>query len=248
MRITIISQFYNDALLAPFFMKHYSYVDEIHILMETDTNDGSPGICLAYPKVVIEEVHCPGGHDDRCKVDNTNRAASKVIEGWIIPVDSDEFVFPEGHEDPRTFLLRQTADVVMATYFYVYRHETEGELDCEKDVVSQRVHGRDIDHRWYRFSKVGAYRAGKGIELTIGNHNVVGEHSISSERFIGSHWNMADARIAKRRLVSRDRMSENNKKRGYGWHNFHVTEERIAKQLQDNSNLPILEPLVRKNA
>ena len=246
MRITIISQWYNDSLLAPFFLKHYGYADEIHILMETDTNDDSREICSSYPNVVIEDVHCPGGHDDRAKTDNTNIAASRVMDGWIIPSDSDEFIFPEGHENPHTFLSRQTADVVMASYFYVYRHTTEGELDQNKEVIPQRIHGRDIDHIWYRFSKVGAFRAGKGIEVTIGNHDVVGDHPKSTERFIGAHWNMADIRIARRRLVSRDRMSPNNKKHGYGWHNFHVTEERIMKQISDNSNLPVLDVLIAK--
>lgn len=244
--ITIISQWYNDSLLAPFFLKHYAYADEIHILMETDTNDNSREIASKYPNVVIEDVHCPGGHDDRCKVDNTNKAASRIKEGWIVPVDSDEFSFPEFHEDPHEFLSRQKADVVMATYFYVYRHETEVELDIGKEVISQRVHGRDIDHIWYRYSKVGAYRASSEVELGIGYHTFVGDHSVSEERFIGAHWNMADVEIARRRLVSRDRMSPNNKRHGYGWHNFHITEERIIKQIAKNADLPVLESLVAK--
>ena len=253
MKITVISQWYNDEFLAPFFLKHYSYADEIVVLMETDTNDSTREILLDHVysgwNITLWEVHCPGGHDDRCKVDNVNQWASSIDEGWIIPVDSDEFVFPEFHEDIRNFLSRQTADVVMAQYYYVYRHVTEGELDPEKDVISQRVHGQDMGegNNYYKYTKVGAYRVGKGIELTIGYHGFIGDHPISKERFIGSHWNMADEKIARRRLVSRDRMSENNKKHGYGRHNFHITEEKLMRQLKENSNLPVLDALIRKD-
>ena len=240
LKITVISQFYNDSLLSPLFFRHYGYADEIHILLETDTNDNTREICARYPNVVVEDVHCPGGHDDRCKTDNTNRAASKITEGWITPADSDEFVFPEGHEDPRKFLARQTADVVMAKYWYVYRHVTDKDIDYNADPIPQRVHG------WDPFTKVGAYRAGKGIEMTIGNHEFLGVTSSSVERYVGAHWNMADVEISKRRLVSRDRMSPMNKKKRYGWHNFRVTEEDIAKRLQARRECPVINELVSR--
>ncbi len=238
MKITIISQFYNDALLAPLFFRHYGYADEIRILLETDTNDSTREICLSYPNVVIENVHCSGGHDDRCKTDNINRVASRIKDGWITPVDSDEFVFPEGHEDIRAFLSRQVADIVMADYWYVYRHETDEDIDYQRDPIPQRIHGLE------QFVKVGAFRAFAGVELTIGNHGFIGGHSVSKERYVGAHWNMADMEIARRRLVSRDRMSLNNRRRGYGRHNFRITETKLVEILKDHSDTPEIEALL----
>ncbi len=231
-KITVISQFYNDALLAPLFFRHYGYADEIRILLETDTNDNTRDICLRYPNVIVEDVHCPGGHDDRCKTDNVNRTVAKIKEGWITPVDSDEFIFPEGKEDVRKFLERQTADVLVGTYWYVYRHRNDTDIDFNRDIIPQRTHGS------WSFTKIGAFRTSAGIELTIGSHWFVGEHSCSKDRYVGAHWNMADKEIAHRRLVSRDRMSPNNRKRGYGRHNFYITEDGLIQILQNHLDDP----------
>jgi hypothetical protein len=246
MKITVISQWYNEELLAPLFFNHYRYADEIVILLENDTNDSTREICRQYflqgCNITLWDVHCLDGFDDTDKTKNINRSISSVKEGWIYVVDADEFIFPEWHEDPQTFLARQTEDIVMALNFHVYRHITEKDIDYTKDPVPQRVHayGRGKNFKDY-FIKPSVFRASAKVALTIGNHGYVGEHSISTERYIGAHWKQADLELCvRRRLSNGKRQSKANHRKGYGNHDYHITEERLKVQLEMNSNLPEL--------
>lgn len=240
-KISVLSQWYNEELLAPLFFRHYGYVDEIRILLETDTNDGTKEICAKHPNVVIEDIHCPEGFDEINKAKNINRAISNVREGWIYVVDADEFIFPEGDEDVQAFLARQKADIVMALNFHVYRHVTENDIDYDKEVISQRIHAQEGENFKHQFIKPSVFRASAGVVLTIGNHGYIGEHSCSDERYIGAHWKLADSEIAiRRRLSNKERMSQTNKKHGYSNHEYHITKERIEGMIRKNSKLPEL--------
>jgi len=241
-KITVISHFYNEELLAPLFFNHYRYCDEVRILLDTDTNDRTREIASGYPNVIIQDVHCPDNMDNIQMLANINQSISEVKDGWIYMVDADEFIFPEYHEDPQTFLARQTAEVVNCLYFHVYRHVTEKDIDYMQDPIPQRVHayGWGENFRDY-FVKPSVFRASTKIVLTIGNHGYVGIHSVSSERYIGAHWKQADYEICiRRRLSNKIRHSQHDHKKGWGNHDFNITEERLRAQLEKNSNLPEL--------
>ena len=247
MKMTIISHWYNEELLAPLFLSHYKYADEIHILLETDTNDNTRKILEQQSNVIIEDIHNPSGNDEREMRENINNAISQVKEGWIYMVDADEFIFPENFEDPQIFLGRQKADVIYSTLFHVYRHFTERDIDYEKEVIPQRVHaleGKKNDFN-NQFIKPNVFRAACNYRFAIGIHTFEGEHTISNERYIGAHWKLADLEIAvRRRLSNKERLSARNRRKGYCNHEFHITKERIEQSLAKNSMLPVLPFLV----
>jgi hypothetical protein len=253
MKITIVSKWYNEELLAPLFLKHYGYVDEIRILLETDTNDRTREICSSYPNVKIIDVHNSRGYDEVENLEIINQALSEVKEGWIYAALADEFIFPEWNEDPRKFLARQTsnpdADVVWACMFHVFKHHTEGPIDYDKEVIPQRIHGRSIERNRDYFTKPIVFRASAKAVVGYGLHKLRGVYSYSNERYIGSHWKWADKEIAVRRRISnRDTFSPRNIRRNLGSHDFHVTEESIVKELEDGSDFPELGILTaRKN-
>ncbi len=238
----MVSHWYNEELLAPLFCNHYRDVDEIRILLETDTNDNTREICKKYANVMIQDVHCPSGMDNLERINNINSAISEVKDGWVYMVDADEFIFPENHEDSRMFLERQTADVVSCIYFHVYRHITESDIDYSLGPIPQRVHaleGGPKFKNWY--DKPSVSRASANVPRGIGGHTFVGNHSVSKERYIGSHWKQADYSICiSRRLSNMARHSEHDHRKRWGYHDFHVSEEKLRKQLEENSNLPVL--------
>lgn len=245
--ITIISHWYNEELLAPLFLNHYDYVDKIYILLETDTSDKTREICLKYSNVFIEDVHCPDGLNDRDMIDKINQTISNIKEGWIYVAYPDEFIFPENFEDARVFLERQTANVVRTLYWHVYKHHTENDVDYTKKPVPQRVHGYQLRRGYEGFSsRPNVFKASAGMILGIGTHSCIGKYSFSNERFIGSHWKMADFNIAMRRISNRNRMSQANKKRGYGNHEYNMTEERIKDQIKRFSDAPIIHEFLPK--
>lgn len=237
-KIIVMSIWYNEELLAPLFCNHYKDADEIRILLETDTNDTTREICARYPNVGIKNVHCKDGMDNVQMINIINDSIREIDDGWIYLVDADEFIFPEFHEDPQTFLVRQTADIVMCLYFHVWRHVTDKDIDYDKDPIPQRLHALDREGVSYKFTKPSVLRASAKVALTIGNHSYRGDHSVSAERYIGAHWKLADLDIAiRRRLSNKERHSAADKRRGYGNHDYHITKERIEKMLRKNSNL-----------
>ena len=183
-RITVITHWYNEELLAPLFLRHYAYVDEIRVLLETDTTDDTRLFLRMSPNVVVEDVHCAGGFDEMDKAANINRAIGQIKEGWIYVVDADEFIFPEHFEDPQTFLVRQTASVVNAKLFFVFRHESDIDINYEQDPLPQRVHGLDVSPTpWhlpdgrkrlrperYWMIKLIVFRASADVVMGLGNH------------------------------------------------------------------------------
>jgi hypothetical protein len=191
--------------------------------------------------VVIQDVHCPDAMDNIQMLANINQAISEVKDGWVYMVDADEFMFPEWHEDPQTFLARQREDIVLALFFHVYRHITEGDVDYSRDVISQRLHAKEGKNFKDQFVKPSVLRASAKVALTIGNHDFVGKHSVSNEKYIGAHWKQADYEICiRRRLSNMARHSQHDHKKGWGNHDFHVSAERLRAQLDANSNLPEL--------
>ncbi len=241
-KITVISHWYNEELLAPLFCNHYRGVDEIRILLESDTNDNTREIVSRYPNVVIQDVHCPSGMDNLERINNINRAISEVKDGWVYMVDADEFIFPEHHEDPRTFLARQIADVVNCMYFHVYRHITESDIDYSLDPILQRVHALEGGPKFKNwFDKPSVSRASANVPRGIGGHSFSGNYLVSNGRYMGAHWKQADYSICiSRRLSNMARHSEHDHKKRWGYHDFHVSEEKLRKQLEESSNLPAL--------
>jgi hypothetical protein len=253
MRIAAVTMVYNEALLLPFFLRHYRYLDEILVLYETDTTDGSLEILKQAPNVVIKFCHIEGGIDDIEKVNLINNALHHVAADWVYVVDPDEFVFPRG-ESPYHFLRRQRGEVVRSTLFQVYRHRNDADLDARLPPVPQRVHGDpDVFSTVQKESrpanavyvKPNVVRPSSGVRFVPGNHDVDGNPRISDEFYVGAHWQMADLSIALRRRMERKaRISERNKALQMGWQHFDVTEERIRVECEHHLDDPIIDALL----
>lgn len=252
-KITVISHWYNEELLAPLFFNHYRDCDEIRILLDTDTNDQTRAVAKWYRQngvnISVIDVHCPDQMDNVQMLANINQAILDVRDGWIYMVDADEFIFPQYWENPQTFLARQTAETVICNYYHVYRHVSEKDIDYSKDPIPQRIHALDggPEHKNW-FWKPSIFRANAEVQLTIGNHRFKGEHSVSDEFYIGAHWKQADYDICiKRRLSNMARHSAHDHKKRWGYHDFHVTAEQLKAQLDAKNNLPILEHLCQRS-
>jgi hypothetical protein len=241
-KITLITHWYNEELLAPLFFNHYRYVDEVRVLLDTDTNDHTREIASRYPNVVIQNTHCPDQMDNIQMLDNINAGILAVKEGWVYMVDADEFMFPEKNENPWIFLGRQKSEVVNAYFYHVYRHRDEADIDPTRNPIPQRIHALDggPEHKNY-FWKPSVFRAEAKIQLIIGNHRFQGEHTTSNEKYIGAHWKQADPSICiHRRLSNMARHSQHDHQKGWGNHDFHVSGEKLMKQLNEKRDLPIL--------
>lgn len=240
--IIVVSTWYNEAFLAPFFLNHYAYVDKIHLIIDTDTNDKTHEICARYPNIEIEDITMPDGNDCSILVTSINQCVSRLDCDWVYVVDADEFIFPKNMENPRDVLARQTGSLMKASMWNIYRHVTEPDLDPNKLPVEQRRHGNPALN--LLFTKPIIAKPETGISWSVGNHFYESNDKIveSKESFIGVHWTWADVNMAIERKLKgrRDRMSQVNKQNMWGWEYFEMTEESIRAECKVHENDPRL--------
>lgn len=233
MKINIVTMWYNEAFLAPFFLGNYSYADKIHILLDADTNDNTREICGRYSNVEIENFTFPDMMDDNLKVIKINEVVSAQTADWVFAVDADELIFPANGEDARVVLERQTANLLHAQMWQVYRHVTDSDLDPAQPAIYQRRHGDPSltsgVNRLY--VKPIIVKPEIGIEWTPGCHFYKENKKIivSPEKFWGAHWQMADVDMAVDRRIHgrRERQSKVNLAVGYSVLHHHITEKEI---------------------
>jgi hypothetical protein len=253
MRIGVLTMCYNEEQILPFFLKHYSYVDEIRILFETDTTDRSLDIIRNFQNPRTKRIHIDGGIVDNIKSQMINDEFRRMGESgfdWIYVLDPDEFIYPHNHEDPERFLNRQVADVVYAHMWQVYRHITDKNLDPAKFPVGQRQHGdpdlynsTEYTHKDKNSNSIkpSVIRGGTSLSLLPGNHQFNGQVNISNELYRGVHWQMADYKIAvDRRMARKRRISDLNRANRQGFQHFEVTSKIIGQQCIDHMNDPVL--------
>ena len=140
MKIAAVTMVYNEALILPYFLRHYEYLDEIHVLCETDSTDNTIQLLNNASNVVIEYCHIKGGNDEIERIELINQVFYGIKADWVYVVDPDEFIFPP-NETPHDFLRRQNYDVIRAAMFQVYRHRTDKDLDPSLPIIGQRIHG-----------------------------------------------------------------------------------------------------------
>lgn len=247
-RIGIITMWYNEARLAPLFLRHYSWVDRIHLLLDADTTDETEAIAKQFANVVIEPFRFPDGMDDLLKIAKYNETITKMQNcDWVIGLDADEFIWPDTWEpDARFFLSRQSCDVMVASMWQVYRHRTERAIDYTAPAMWQRRHGdpqrTSNANRFY--NKPCIINPCLGITWTPGCHEFRCDIPVNVGRngFLGTHWAMADVDLAIERRIAgrRDRMSQVNLSRGLTVQHHHITEDEIRASCEAHLDDPRL--------
>lgn len=256
-RIKVVCFFYNEEFLLPFFLSHYAWADEIHAVVSTSTDRTEvmlheyAALAKNHQIVTIEKFDFPAGMDDFIKRDKVNEIIGRsYINGWVIVVDADEFIWPSnatgsgllwilrnGKNLSHVYLdqVDPRVDVLYAKMWNVYRHKTDKDLDpTDEPVVLQRRHG-DPDRNSpgnAQYQKPIVVRANRGVKLDIGNHRITAPGRITtsaSDKFDGVHWQNADPSFCVRRRIKerRDRQSDSNRRCGLGSQHHHIQEEDV---------------------
>ncbi len=244
--VEVVSAWYNEEILAPIFLRHYSWADRIHILYDSDTNDGTLSVLEGDPRVEIHPITYPNGIDWEIKSRTVNEIAMGVGSEWVIAVDADEFIWSINGEPMKEWLGRQKGNVVWAAMWAVYRNREEKDID-ERSVMEQRRHGDTTPGVTYGMSgwvKPCVAKVETGIEWTCGIHSYVDSNPrirVCEEFLVGAHWAMADPELAvRRRMAQSKRQSENNVRLGHGYQNFNVTEVGIRDECERHADEPKL--------
>jgi len=248
MKIAIVTFWYNEEILAPFFLKHYSYVDDIYVYLDKDTNDHTRSICGGCPNTTVRNMSFPDGYDPLTHTDAINKVVKGLKHDWIYSVDADELIQqPKRYANARAFLAKQQKqghNLVIAKMFQVFRHVTDKNLDITKPVLPQRSHGDpDLNTVFNRcYVKPIVVKSGIDIVWHVGCHNY-GKNSrirVSKEQFFGAHWKMADPQFAVTRRIyhNQARLSKRSKAKGRLWQDTNTTPEKIRRALAKHSHDP----------
>jgi len=245
--IGALTMWYNEEFLAPFFLEHYSYLDNIHIIIDADTTDKTREIALKYPNVTIEEYRFPDGWNDALRTQKFNEVAKTLTTDWLYVVDVDEFIFPPNDEDPRVFLSRQTGNVSIAKMWYVFRNVKDKDLDPTiKPIHYQRRYGdpnRETGSNAMYNNKPIIIKQPLEFALGVGNHTISGTNIIyCKENFDGTHWSSADAKFCIDRRIKnrRPRQSKINIENKWSFHEHDITSEKIIATCAEHLNDPEL--------
>jgi hypothetical protein len=254
MKIELLSMWYNEAFLAPFFFKHYAFVDKIHLFLDTDTNDGTrkeiERAHSLYGNIEAYNFKFPDMMDDSIKICHFNDFYKTIKGGYVMLVDADEFIFyPPGYLDVHPNIIHFTK------LWNVYRYHTDKDLDPNLPIAEQRRHGTSAFESQDIYTKPNIVQAGWNFLWTVGHHAcwLMGKpvawnephekfpEGVSKEPpLTGAHWAMADPCFAIERRVKgrRDRQSKVNLEKGYTVQHHHVTEEVLKASLKYHANDP----------
>ena len=248
MKIAIVTFWYNEEDLAPFFLKHYSYVDDIYVYLDKDTNDRSRKICQAHSNVTIRKMSFPKGYDPLTHTNAINRAVRSLKHDWVYSVDADELIRqPKQYKSAKAFLLKQQKqgyNLVIAKMFQVFRHVTEKDLDITKPTLPQRSHGDpDLSTPFNRcYIKPIVVRPGVGIVWQPGCHRYAPNRKVrlAKEQFFGAHWKNADPKFAVKRRIYHNqvRLSRRSRAKNRVWQDIRATPKKIRRALVKHSHDP----------
>jgi hypothetical protein len=241
-RVSVISRWNNEEFLAPFFLGHYSWADEIVIRLDSATTDRSAAIINQYPNAWFSYFDSGGEMNDRLLAEMMSDLAGRLRSDWVIYVDADELAFPAGGADPHDVLADADGNLIETWFRWVYRHKDDADLDPTKPAIWQRRHGGKytiVPNAVDRFMKPCIVKPSAGILWGVGTHGYEPNRKIkvSSTKFDGVHWQMADVDNAVKRYYKNiDRLSVENVKKGWGVKNF--TEDMIRKECASHLNDP----------
>ena len=246
MNVSVITRWFNEAFFAPFFLSHYAWADEIIVLLEKTSTDDSAKIVKKYRNARVEWQDNGKVLNDRVLSDMMSDRAASCKSDWVIRADADELTFPYGFlhglADPRKEIEKANGNVIYTLYRWVYRHHTEKDLDPKREAVFQRRHGGRYNlcaSMGNDYLKPTIVRPSAKLRWTPGEQSIWNQDDavMSSTFFDGVHWQAADIdQWVKRNAANDRRLSDENKKNGWGVKNF--TEEMIRAECKAHLNDP----------
>jgi hypothetical protein len=250
MKISVLTKVFNEEDLMPFFLSHYTWADEIIVNLDEGTNDMTLKILGMWPNVKIIWSKSTGKMDDGILINELNKIAFESDADWLILVDSDEFVFPSisngSYRNPRQVLEQAKGNLIWASMWQIYKHETDKDLDYFKPAIFQRRHGDPDRETGFNalYTKPIIVKEPRKLKMewAVGNHNFAHNPRVvySMTQFDGAHWTLPDIEITyKRRVIGRrNRFSDNEIKNGWGGQHFQATRESINTEYELHKNDP----------
>lgn len=168
MSVWLFSVCWNEARVAPFWLRHYSpWVDRMVVWCER-SNDGTEDILRANPKVDLREWKGKGLDDEKFMVAvNQWTLEARGRADWIAFVDMDELLY---HPDMARVLREADGQIFPSTGYALISPEGWPKDDGHSQIYDLVKTGVPQPN----YNKMLLYKPGISIEHTIGRHTYPG--------------------------------------------------------------------------
>ncbi len=230
MTIEVHALLHNEAKMLPYFVRHYrTFADNI-IFYESNSTDGSPEIAEKLGCIVLE---IPGNNNQInerlfCSIKNNCWKSSEA--DWVFIGDLDEFAY---HPNIKKILQETEYNAFWPKEIHMMAREfptTEGQI---YDEVKAGFEGSPGYNKLNLFKpkafKEINYGPGCHACSPVGNIRLAPETDIVTLHF---HWIGLEYRIERNKYVA-SRISDENKKYGWGVHNM-LPEETMRQNFEES--------------
>lgn len=221
--IEIITFFYNEEYLLPYYLKHYSYVDKITAFYDEDSTDRTLEILKKDRRVRIFPFKFLAGLNETEKIYMINKAYRKSKAKYCIIADADEFVFKPRYMFRNMYFCKlwQIVGGIDSLYFPLKRQCWLGYFDK-------------------LYLKPSIVKTGKRYKFKEGHHEVT-RFYIKKYPFFnivnGLHLNMLSLEFYKKRMFDRfNRQSKYNIDNGFSHQFTNVSEKEIERKYYEACN------------
>jgi hypothetical protein len=226
MRIETFAICYNEEALLPYYLRHYSaFCDQITIY-DNHSTDRSQEICNRNP--IVRVIPYDSGNQIRddiyLQIKNNCWKGSKA--DWVIIGDIDELTY---HLYMRDILSQSEATVIRPALFNMYSEKfptTPGQIWEEVKLGIPGGPKANI----FRPDEVKEINYDPGCHMAHPEGNIILDEQSGIKtlhmRFLSKEY------IIKRTELSRQRLSELNKKLGWGIH-YHTPAEELGRQFDE---------------
>lgn len=225
MNIEIYALCHQEARIIPYFMRHYSQYGQVY-LFEGHSTDGSDDLAKSLGAIIIPTDTSNKVNDDIfMNIKNNCWKASRA--DWVIICDMDEFVY---HSNFKEYLINIQETIILPRTFEMLSDlypTTTGQIYDEVKF------GFETQSKMFLFKPSEL----KEMNYGVGCHVAQPEGNVSINRkseIICMHMrHLSLDYILQRNKYTYERMSDINKKNGWGWHT-NLPPESVADFFNSN--------------
>lgn len=230
MKIEVYTLANNEERMMPYFMRHYRQFADV-IIYNNNSTDRTVEIAQSMGATVINCM-VTDEYDEQWMTNTRNNCWKESKADWVIVCDVDEFVY---HQTISKVLEQTESTIFLPRFFNMFSETfpiTEGQI------YEEIFEGREANS-----SKMNLFKPSEitDINFTVGCHEARPEGNVKlniNSEIITLHMrHLSREYVSERNALTFSRMSELNKKRGWGTH-FGATPEAVDVYMNEQmSNL-----------
>lgn len=222
MKIFVFAICYNEEALLPYFLRHYSSFADRIIVYDNYSTDRGPEICKANPITTVEKYSSGGQIRDDIYLQIKNNCWKHADADWVIVCDIDELVY---HPNIREVLATADVNLIEPELFNMYSLSfptTSGQI-YDEVVMGIRGGGKVNLFKPKDITEIN-YDPGCHVARPEGYVKHSGSLGIKTlhMKYLSLEYSIA------RKELSYSRLSEINKRYGWGVH-YYVTNEEMER-------------------